>query len=304
MKLPWRSRPVDLHAFDPHRINVDLHCHSNLSDGVLEPELVVERAFRNGVQWLALTDHDELGGIARAQAQAERLGLGFIQGVEISVTWAGKTLHIVGLHIDSTHESIVRGLEQTRDGRVDRAREISVQLEKAGISDAFDGAMVYAGNPQLIGRSHFARLLIERKVCSDMREVFGRYLVEGKPGYVPHRWASLRDAVAWIRGSGGIAVIAHPARYKLDDLLLHTLIDEFLEAGGEGIEVVTSAHTRDEVRRFAAVARSRGLLASRGSDFHAPDESRCDLGELPPLPDSVEPIWARWGIGIAPVGAS
>lgn len=291
---------VDPHAFDPHAVNVDLHCHSNISDGALAPEVVVERAARNGVEWLALTDHDEVAGVARAQAHAEALGLGFVRGVEVSVTWAGKTLHIVGLGIDPTDPTLVAGLAHTRSGRHMRAHEIAAQLAHVGIPDAFEGAMRYAGNPDLVGRNHFARYIVERGVCDDVREVFGRFLVEGKPGYVPHRWAALRDAVAWIRGAGGVAVIAHPARYRFDDPMLHTLIDEFLEAGGEGIEVVTSAHTRDEMRRFASLALQRGLAASRGSDFHAPGESRVDLGALPPLPDSVVPVWARWGIGVRP----
>ncbi|HEU4623001.1 MAG TPA: 3',5'-nucleoside bisphosphate phosphatase [Burkholderiaceae bacterium] len=288
---------TSLANFDPYAVNVDLHCHSNVSDGVLAPEEVVERAARNGVAWIALTDHDEVGGLDRAHARARELGIGFIAGVEVSVTWAGKTIHVVGLGIDRTQLVLNEGLARTRHGRTERAKAISDALALVGIEDAYEGAMRYVANPDLISRSHFARYLVELGVCDDMREVFGRYLVEGKPGYVPHRWARLSEAVQWIRAAGGEAVVAHPARYRFSDFELHTFFEEFVAAGGVGVEVTTSAHTQDETRRYAKLARDYGLRASRGSDFHSPNESRVDVGALPPLPDAVEPIWAAWGIG-------
>ena len=280
---------------EPHRINADLHCHSVVSDGTLAPVDVVERAHRNGVQVLALTDHDEVAGLADAQARAEALGLGFVPGVEVSVTWAGETIHVVGLRIDPCDAGLVAGLERTRTGRDDRAQEIAGQLAQAGIPDAYEGALRYAGNPELISRSHFARYIVETGACADVGEVFSRFLVEGRPGYVPHRWARLADAVGWIRAAGGVAVMAHPGRYnRLGELALDRLIEEFREAGGTGIEVVSGSHTPDQYRTFAETARRFGLAASRGSDFHGPGESRHDLGSLPSLPSELEPVWRDW----------
>ncbi|WP_051378548.1 3',5'-nucleoside bisphosphate phosphatase [Derxia gummosa] len=292
------SRPPQPRTpFDPYTVNVDLHCHSNISDGIHEPEDVVERAHRNGVQWFALTDHDEVGGVARARQRATELGMGFIHGVEVSVTWAGETVHIVGLGIDITDPALVAGLERTRGGRAGRAQEMADGLAAVGIPGAYEGAMKYVGNPELISRSHFARWLVEIGRCDDVREVFGNYLVEGRPGYVPHRWAKLKEAIGWIRGAGGVAVIAHPGRYRFSDLERHAFIAEFKEAGGEGIEVLCASHTADDARRAVLAAREFDLKASRGSDFHGAGESRVEPGMLGPLPDSVEPIWAQWGIG-------
>ncbi|CAN5163288.1 PHP domain-containing protein [soil metagenome] len=287
--------PLD--QFDPHRFNVDLHCHSTCSDGTLSPTAIVERAAHNGVDWLALTDHDDVSGLTEATGRAAELGLGFIPGVEISVTWAGHTIHVVGARIDPSHSALNAGLQATRAGRRDRAEEISTQLAKAGIPDALEGAMRYVSNPDLVARSHFARHIVDIGRCDDVREVFGSYLVEGKPGYVPHRWSRLRDAIDWIRAAGGTAIVAHPARYRFTDLERDAFMSEFVEAGGEAVEVVTSAHTADETRRYLALTRQYGLRASRGSDFHDPLESRVDLGGLPPLPDAIEPVWSAWGIG-------
>ncbi|CAN5218350.1 PHP domain-containing protein [soil metagenome] len=283
--------------FDPHRFNVDLHCHSTRSDGTLSPTAIVDRAAGNGVDWLALTDHDDVSGLSEAAARAAEVGLGFIPGVEISVTWAGHTLHIVGARIDPQQAELSAGLQATRAGRRERAHEIAEQLEQAGIPDALAGAMRYVSNPDLVARSHFARHIVDIGRCDDVREVFGNWLVEGKPGYVPHRWARLRDAVGWIRAAGGTAIVAHPARYRFSDLELDAFMSEFVEAGGEAVEVLTSAHTADETRHFLALTRQYGLRASRGSDFHDPLESRVDIGRLPPLPDAIEPVWSAWGIG-------
>jgi predicted metal-dependent phosphoesterase TrpH len=299
MADPRTVRPVPSHRTTPHRLNVDLHCHSVVSDGTLAPVEVVERAHRNGVQILALTDHDEVGGLAGAQARARALGLAFVPGVEISVTWSGETIHVVGLRIDYRHPGLVAGLGRTRNGRDDRAREIADQLADVGIPDAYEGALRFAGNPELISRSHFARYIVETGVCEDVHDVFGRYLVEGRPGFVPHRWASLADAVGWIRAAGGTAVMAHPGRYRLSDLCLDQLIIEFRDAGGEAIEVVSGSHTPDQYGEFAQTAQRFGLAASRGSDFHGPGESRHDLGSLPPLPASLRPVWHDWPESVA-----
>jgi predicted metal-dependent phosphoesterase TrpH len=279
---------------DPAPLNADLHCHSTVSDGTIEPAELARRAHAKGVQIWALTDHDELGGLAPAAAVAAELGLPFVPGVEISVTWAHETLHIVGLKIDPDNSTLRGGLERVRSGRHGRAHEMADQLAGVGIPDAYEGALYYAGNPDLIGRTHFARYIVEVGKCDDVKEVFGRYLVEGKPGYVPMQWASLPEAVEWIHAAGGQAVIAHPGRYKLNQAELRALFAEFKDLGGEAIEVVTGSHSNDQFRKFASYAKEYGFLASRGSDFHGPEESRFDLGALPPLPDSVVPIWHNW----------
>lgn len=276
--------------------NIDLHCHSNVSDGMLAPSQVAARAHANGVDVWALTDHDELDGIAEAREAAGDLGMHHVAGVEISVTWAGQTIHIVGLQIDETDADLIQGLAATRGGRAQRAEEMGRQLAAAGISGAFDGALRFVGNPDLISRTHFARHLVESGICADVTEVFRNYLVDGKPGFVPHRWASLKNAVQWIRGAGGIAVIAHPGRYKFTDLEFDAFVQEFKNAGGTAMEVVTGSHTVEQYDYYARVARTHGLLASRGSDFHGPGESRIDLGELPPLPAMLVPVWHDWAL--------
>lgn len=275
-------------------LNVDLHCHSTVSDGALPPAEVAARARAGGVDVWALTDHDEIGGIREAREAAAALGMQYVTGVEISVTWARHTIHIVGLRFDETDTDLVEGLRRTRSGREMRAQEIAAQLAVAGIPDAFEGALKYVGNPDLISRTHFARYLIEIGICRDIQEVFSTYLTEGKPGYVPHRWATLADAVRWIRNAGGIAVVAHPGRYDLSELELDVFLSEFKRLGGAGLEVITGSHTVEEYDRFARVARRYGFLASRGSDFHAPGESHTGLGGLPPLPPALTPVWHDW----------
>jgi predicted metal-dependent phosphoesterase TrpH len=274
--------------------NIDLHSHSKISDGTLAPAEVAARARANGVDVWALTDHDEVSGVAQAREAAAAYGLQHVSGVEISVTWAGKTIHIVGLHIDETHPDLLAGLAATRGGRADRAREIGARLAAVGIPGAFEGALRFVGNPDLVSRTHFARYLVEIGVCADVQNVFRKYLTEGKPGYVPHRWARLDDAVKWIRASGGIAIVAHPGRYDFTSLQEAAFLAEFKAAGGAGIEVVTGSHTPDQYDDYARVAKTYGLLASRGSDFHGPQESQIDLGALPSLPAGLTPVWNDW----------
>jgi predicted metal-dependent phosphoesterase TrpH len=275
-------------------LKVDLHCHSNISDGVLAPAAVAAYARKAGVDVWALTDHDEISGIKAARAAATALDMQFVAGVEISVTWAGETVHIVGLQVDEDNAALVQGLAATRSGRDARGREIAAELEKAGIPDAFEGALKYVGNPDLMSRTHFARYLVECGACSTTSEVFRKYLSEGKPGYVPHRWATLAQAVSWIRGAGGIPVIAHPGRYRFTPTAEGALFDQFKELGGGAIEVVTGSHTPDQYPIYAEHARRYGFLASRGTDFHAPGESRVEFALLPPLPSNVTPIWHDW----------
>jgi predicted metal-dependent phosphoesterase TrpH len=275
-----------------HALNADLHCHSTVSDGTLSPAALAARAKANGVELWALTDHDEIGGQREAIASARALGLPYLTGVEISVSFAGLTVHIVGLGFDPDDQVLAQGLAHTRGGRERRAREMAKQLAEAGIPGAFEGALKYVGNPDLISRTHFARYLVDIGVCRDTHEVFRRFLTEGKPGYVEHRWASLADAVRWIRDAGGVAVIAHPARYA------HTcptheyaLFSEFKAHGGQAVEVISGSHSAAEVQRYTEMALEFGLAASRGSDFHSPDESHCDLGTLPPLDARLTPVW-------------
>ncbi|MEX5746845.1 3',5'-nucleoside bisphosphate phosphatase [Massilia sp. X63] len=275
-------------------MKVDLHCHSNVSDGVLAPAAVAAYARKGGVDAWALTDHDEIGGIKAARQAAGELGMRFVAGVEISVTWAGETVHIVGLQVDEDNPALVAGLAATRNGREARAREIAAQLDSAGIPGAYEGALRYVGNPDLMSRTHFARYLVEIGVCGSTSEVFRKYLTEGKPGYVPHRWASLSDAVGWIRGAGGIPVIAHPGRYPFSPTAEGALFDEFRQLGGKAIEVVTGSHTPDQYATYAELARRYGFLASRGTDFHAPGEARVEFAELPPLPGGLTPVWHDW----------
>jgi predicted metal-dependent phosphoesterase TrpH len=250
-------------------INADLHCHSVVSDGTLTPEALAQRAKANGVELWALTDHDELGGQDRAIAAAREAGLPYLTGTEVSVTFAGITVHIVGLGMDHTHPALLDGLRATRGGREQRAREMSDDL----------------------ARVHFARYLVEIGVSKDTNEVFRKYITEGKPGFVPHRWATLADAVGWITQSGGVAVIAHPGRYKLTPNEEFALFTEFKAHGGQGVEVMTGAHGQADYAKYAGYCQEFGLAASRGSDFHSPEESHTDLGQLPDLPGSVTPVW-------------
>ena len=272
-------------------LNADLHCHSVVSDGTLTPEALAERASANGVELWALTDHDEISGQARAASAARFCGMRYLTGVEISVTFLHQTVHIVGLGFDPDNENLQKGLRATRGGRSQRAKNMARDLERVGIKNAFEGALQYAGNPDLVSRTHFARHLVETGVCKETNEVFRKYLTEGKPGYVEHRWASLKDAVGWITGAGGMAVIAHPARYRFTANEEFALFTEFKGHGGRGVEVVTGSHSAAEYVTYGDAAKDYGLAASRGSDFHSPMESHTELGTLPYLPGSLTPVW-------------
>jgi predicted metal-dependent phosphoesterase TrpH len=260
----------------------------------LSPGDLVARAAQRGVDVLALTDHDDTGGLAEARERASGTGITLVNGVEISVTWGGHTVHIVGLHIDPAHPALAGGLAQLREGRRSRAEIIALELDQAGIEGSLAGARSYVTNPELVGRTHFARFLAERGHARDVSSVFRKYLAPGKPGYVPHRWASLGDAIDWIRASGGQAVLAHPGRYPFSGVQRDELFAGFKDAGGAGVEVVTGSHTADQFEVYARYAQRYGLLASAGSDFHGPTESRRDLGDLPALPRGCIPIWQPW----------
>lgn len=272
----------------------DLHCHSTRSDGLLSPGDVVRRAAGRGVDVIALTDHDEVAGLDEAREASRETGVAFVAGSELSVTWRDTTVHVVALGIDPGDARLAAGLEGVRQGRDARARRIGASLAQAGIDDAFEGALTYVTSERLISRTHFARHLIDKGHARDMKDAFKHFLTPGKPGHVPHVWATLSQAIGWIHGAGGQAVIAHPGRYKVTHAELRELVREFRDVGGEGIEVVSPSHTSAQYDEFAALARVCGLKASCGSDFHGPGESRFDFGELPPLPSGVEPIWSGW----------
>ena len=275
-------------------LNADLHCHSTVSDGLLAPAELMRRAHGNGVELLSLTDHDELGGLAEARAAADEIGLRFVDGVEVSISWGDdQTVHIVGLGVDPANAALEEGMQQVRSGRDSRAGRMAAELDKAGIHGAYEGALRHVGNPALISRSHFARYIVEQGHARDVRSVFEHWLAKGKPGYVEHSWATLEDALRWIVGAGGTAVIAHPGRYRLSQAERGDLFGAFRDLGGRGIEVLSGLHKHDEVREFARIAREFGFLASRGSDFHGPGESWVDLGRLPDLPEDLTPVWSQ-----------
>lgn len=273
--------------------NADLHCHSTISDGLLAPAEVVARAARNGVDLLALTDHDELAGLAEAREAAATHGLAFVNGVEVSVSWGEQTVHIVGLGVDPACTALADGLAEVRAGRDGRAARMGEALAAIGIRGAYEGALKYVGNPALVSRSHFARYLAEIGAARDVKSVFDHYLVRGKPGYVEHVWATLDDALGWIHAAGGLAVIAHPGRYRLSKRELDELFVRFHDLSGEAIEVVSGSHNREATLEFARVARRYGFLASRASDFHGPGESSVDLGGSDPLPEDLTPVWSK-----------
>lgn len=299
--MPQRRRGPGAGSYNAevHSLNADLHCHSIASDGSLTPGELAQRAMEGGVQLWSLTDHDELAAQHEARTAAEGLGLAYVSGVEVSVTFIGETVHILGFGFDPGDATFAAGLAALRAGRAERAREMGASLAAAGIPGAYEGAVALAPNPELVSRTHFARFLVENGHCASVHEVFGRFLKEGKPGFVQHRWASLGEAVRWITGAGGVAAIAHPARYRFTPTEEFALFSEFQGHGGQAVEVTCGSHFPDEVRKYADMALEFGLLASRGSDFHAPGESRTPLGTLPELPAAVTPLWTVWADTLA-----
>lgn len=274
-------------------IRYDLHSHSTASDGTLSPADLVKRAEQAGVSVLALTDHDSTEGVAEAQQAALAMGIELIPGVEMSVSWDPYVIHVVGLGIDTTCQELQQGLSGLREQRLERAIEMGRRLHKSGIEGAYEGAMELC-NGQLISRSHFARFLVDNGYVDDVSKVFKKYLVHGKPGYVQGSWATLEQAVKWIKTAGGQAVIAHPARYPFTRTKLRNLIGEFKELGGEAIEVVSGNYTKDNCFTMARHAMDFELLGSVGSDFHGPEYSRLELGRILELPEGVVPIWHDW----------
>lgn len=286
-RAPLEPRPYVMTRYD-------LHCHSTRSDGLLTPLELVRRAVERGVEVMALTDHDEVAGLGEAQAAAREAGIAFVPGAELSVTWQDDTIHVVALGIDAANADLASGLATVRAGRDARARHIGEALAQAGIPNALEGALAYVTSERLVSRTHFARHLIEAGHARDMKDAFRRFLTRGRPGYVPHAWVTLTQAVGWIRAAGGQAVIAHPGRYKLSAADLRALLSEFRDLGGDALEVVSPSHTQAQHAEFAALARRFALKGSCGTDFHGPGESRYDFGELPEMPSGIEPVWHAW----------
>lgn len=272
----------------------DLHTHSTASDGTLTPTHLMQRAAQAGITAIALTDHDTLAGLTEAQQAAHQLHLTLIPGVEISATWRERTLHIVGLHIATDNTTLQQGLAGLCALRIQRAQCIGHLLAEAGLpGDWYAKARAFS-NGNLIGRAHFARALVAGGHANSVREVFKKFLVKGKPGYVAGGWTPLTEVVTWINAAGGQAVIAHPARYGLKRRLLRRLIADFVAAGGVGIEIVAGSHSQDDIYNMTQHAREFGLLASVGSDYHGPNITQCQLGQLTPLPAGCTPIWRDW----------
>ncbi|BEV08678.1 3',5'-nucleoside bisphosphate phosphatase [Methylophilus sp. DW102] len=274
-------------------VPIDLHCHSTLSDGLLSPEELVAHAASKGVRVLALTDHDEVGGLARARIAAEQHGITLVNGVEISVTWKKRTLHIVGLRIDASDPQLITTFQQVHAARDTRARQMAEGLAKAGIAGAYEGARQIAGN-SVMTRSHFAQFIVKQGHAKNIKSVFKKYMVKGKPGFVNHEWMSLEQAVTLIRQAGGVAVLAHPGRYDLGFVNMHLLLHEFRGYGGQAIEVVTGSHQPPQFDQFAKLAHRFDLKASQGSDYHGPGLSFMEMGRLPALPANCVPLWQDW----------
>lgn len=274
--------------------NYDLHNHSFFSDGLLSPTQLIELCARTGVDAVALTDHDTTDGLEEAGEAATRHGIRFIGGVEISVSWGETAIHVVGLDVDPQSPVLRAGLAGIREGRMGRAERIGKALEALGHAGTFDGAYALAENESMLGRTHFARHLVERGVAKDIQGAFDKFLARGKPAYVAHQWAELEDAIGWIRKAGGVAVLAHPGRYKLKPMAMGELLEAFKRLGGEAIEVVTGSHRPEQYAAWSRVVEEYGFLASRGSDYHGPGESPHEPGTLPELPAKLTPVWTKW----------
>ncbi|MFA7350725.1 MAG: PHP domain-containing protein [Methylotenera sp.] len=272
---------------------IDLHSHSNISDGLLSPTDLVEHAATHGVKILALTDHDDISGLAEAQQAAIQRGIQLVNGVEISVTWKKRTLHVVGLNINPLNTVLMQSLTSVRQSRLERAKQMALGLEKAGIHGAFEAASTLA-EQSILTRMHFARFLVERQYAKDAKSVFKKYLVKGKPGFVDHEWMSLESALNLITGSGGVAVLAHPGRYDIRRTNMLLLLEEFRALGGSAIEVVTGSHTPAQYVEYAKYAQLFGLKASQGSDYHGKGISFMEMGRLPALPSNCIPVWQGW----------
>ena len=272
---------------------IDLHCHSTISDGLLSPADLVSHAAASGLKVLALTDHDDVSGLAAARLAAAQHDIHFVNGVEISVSWKKRTLHIVGLKFDADNAALKIALNKVRHTRDVRAQEMAVGLANAGIIGAYEGAKAIA-KQSILTRSHFAQFLAQAGHAKDVKSVFKKFLVKGKPGFVDSNWMDLESAVQLITGAGGQAVIAHPGRYDLGTVNMHLLMHEFRMLGGSAIEVVTGSHQPPQYQQFAKIAHKFSLKASLGSDYHGAGLSFMGMGQVPELPAGCVPVWDDW----------
>ncbi len=272
---------------------IDLHCHSTISDGILSPQDLIAHAANSGIKVIALTDHDDVGGLQAAREAATQHGIHFINGVEISATWKKRTLHIVGLKVDAGNIALKTALNKVRIGRDERAKEMAAGLAKVGIMGAYEGANEIA-KQSILTRSHFAQFLVKNGNAKDVKAVFKKFLIKGKPGFVDHQWMSLQEAVELIIGAGGSAVIAHPGRYDLGKTLMLELMHEFRSYGGAAIEVITGSHTPPQYQQFAKIAHQFSLKCSIGSDYHGYGLSHMAMGSVPNLPAGCVPVWDDW----------
>ncbi len=275
------------------RLVYDLHTHTTASDGELSPKELVIKAKANGVDVLAITDHDTTEGIAEAEIEACKQNIRLLPGIELSVSWMDKNFHIVGLGIDPDNEKLKISLTETKELRQQRAIEIGKKLEKIGVTKAYYEAKELAGTHTLT-RSHFARVLINQGFAKDSREVFKKYLIHNKPGFVKTNWLEMASGIQLIKDSGGEAILAHPMRYNITASWLRRFLVAFKEAGGIGIEVVTGSSNTDEIATTAAYARRFELSGSAGSDYHGFDNTWVKLGQLAAMPESVTPVWEKW----------
>ena len=269
---------------------IDLHCHSTASDGVLSPEDLLDRAAAKGVTHLALTDHDTVAGFTAAASSAAKNNISLIAGTELSCVWRGHTIHVVGLDFDPDNPEFQSALERQNGNRWSRARAIADKLVKTGVSNLLDKATAKAGG-DVPGRPHFARALVEEGVVKDSAQAFKRYLGQGKPGDVKAYWPELEEVIQWILGAGGVAVLAHPRKYKLTATRLRALVSDFKCAGGKAMEVSISGQSSGDLGFLAELCRREMLLASQGSDFHFPGAPWCELGRIAKMPDGIEPVW-------------
>lgn len=274
-------------------MKADLHCHSNFSDGTLSPTELVALAHQAGVTTLALTDHDTLDGLAEAQIAAAEIGLTLINGIELSCTWETQLIHIVGLNVDPRNKALKLGVTENKQRRLDRAEAMYEDFEQHDIFLRDDVANLIRARA-VPTRPHFAQALVDQGYAKDKKQAFKRYLVRGKPGYIPMTWPDIEKIGAMITAAGGVGVLAHPNRYKLSRMKLSRLISDMLKAGVEGIEVSTSTTDKQQSEMLAELAKRFGLLASLGSDFHSIDQPWARLGSAVDLSKELKPVWSRF----------
>ena len=272
-------------------LSIDFHMHSTASDGVLSPTTLVELCHENNVQVMALTDHDTTEGLAEAKSVAESKGITFINGVELSATWNKKVLHIIGLNIDPENPELINALEDLKQQRLNRAERIAKKLNGIGISGSLEGAKKFSSGG-LITRPHFAQFLVDQGHATDPQDAFKRYLGDNKKAYVSTEWPEMEKVVETIKYAGGIAVLAHPLRYKMTASWLRRLLTSFKEVGGQGMEVVCGYYTSTEIETSIGYALKFELMGSVGSDFHGHSQYSNIPGKIPPLSESIIPIWS------------